>query len=383
MRSYNYATLKSKNLFIPNFKMTKLLIKISLIITFALLLSVGVDYLHRQETQQEFHWPKNVLPFPEIGDKYELVALGNSHSESGLIFSQYNLRTDLLASVSQSFEYDLAMLKMNYRKIDKNAIILIAISPISFSQKQPRKEDLVNMNYYDGRLSPFLIPNLKVSEYLQIQVAPFVRTGYLWRQEHAKKVAENVAASYALTRGEKIAPTPPPTFAAKPRTITTTNQIIEPIISLEEIQKELNSPPDPYADWISRSADLTADKWYNSGGFSEDSFAKNRKDLEAIINYSLDHHWRPVLITFPISQVLLETVEKDYLKKYIYDNLNATNLHGAPYINLAEDQRLVKSKYLYDNADHLNKKGAAIASYLILQELVKRNYLPKSADEYR
>lgn len=381
MRFYNYATLKSKNLFIPNFKMIKLLIKISLIITFALLLSVEVDYLHRQETQQEYHWPKNVLPFPEIEEKYELVALGNSHAESGLIFSQYNLRTDLLASVSQSFEYDLAMLKMNSRKIDKNAIILITISPISFSQKQPRKEDLVNMNYYDGRLSPFLIPYLKVSEYLQIQVAPFARTGYLWRQEHAKKVADEVAISYALTRGEKITPTPAPALKVSTPPVATAPQ--ETGIGLEEIQKELNSPPDPYADWISRSADLTADKWYNSGGFSEDSFAKNRKDLEAIINYSLDHHWRPVLITFPISQVLLETVEKNYLKKYIYDNLNATNLHGAPYINLAEDQRLAKNKYLYDNADHLNKKGAAIASYLILQELIKKNYLPKSADGYK
>lgn len=361
--------------------MIKLLIKISLVIILALLLSVGVDYLYRYPTQQEFHWPKNVLPFPEIKDRYELVALGNSHAESGLIFEKYNNRTNLLASVSQSFEYDLAMLKMNSHQIDDNAIILITISPISFSQKQPRREDLVNMNYYDGRLSPFLIPYLKVSEYLQIQVAPFVRTGYRWRQEHAKKVAEDVSVSYALTRGEKITPTPTPT--AKIITPVITKQTEETVINLQEIQKELNTLPDPYADWISRSADLTADKWYNSGGFGADSFAKNRKDLEKIIAYSLDQGWRPVLISFPISQVLLETVEKDYLKKYIYDNLDATNLRGLPYFNLAEDPRLVKNKYLFNNADHLNSKGAAIASYLILQELIKKNYLSKEIDGYK
>ena len=356
--------------------MLKLFISIITTVSLALIMSFGVDYFYRQVNNLPYNPPQNIFPLPEIAEKYKIVALGNSHAESGLIFDEYNTKTKSLASVSQSFEYDLALLKMNSRQIDKGAIIIITVSPISFSQMKPKKDELVNMNYYDGRLSPYLIPYLKVSEYLQIQIAPFVRSGYLWRQEHAKKVALAVDQSYAASRGEKLTPDPIDTSQFRPTDPPYTS------LTVEEIKKELDAPASPMLDWMSRSADLTADKWYNSGGFSKSSFRKNREDLEDIISYSIDHHWRPILITFPINQVLLNTLEKDYLKHYIYDNLDQTDLHRTPYFNFANDPRLTKNAYIFTNSDHLNSKGAAVISYLLLQKLIENKYLTKSVDKY-
>lgn len=369
--------------------MLKLLGKISLVVILALMLSLGVDYLYRQTHGIDYKWPENVLLSPDIPEKYEIVGLGNSHSQNGLTFEKYKVKSLFLASVAQSFEYDLAMLKMHSKQIKKDAVIIINVSPLSFSQNRPDNLDDANMNYYDGRLSPFLIPHLKLFDYLQIQIMPFVRSGYLWREEYAKS-KKDIAMSVFAKHWEKE---PEPTVE-----ITTTSPVPEvtivpilpiakarstiPSFNVEEIQAELNALPEPTDDRLIESSRLMVEKWYKSGSFSTEAFDGNKKDLEAIISYSLDHGWRPILITLPISQVLLDKLEPNYMQQYVYDNLNDINLYGIKYFNFTSNTQLTKNKYLFGNSDHLNPKGAAITSYLLLKRLIDAGYLPKEADGY-
>lgn len=339
----------------------------------AFLLSVIVNYFYFCAYDMKYQLPRNFLPLPGIAQRYELVSLGNSHSQEGLTFKKYNLKSLPLSSVAQSFEYDYALLRMNANQIKKNAIIIIVVSPISFSQNIPKDDDIVNTQYYDGRLSPFLIPHFKPSEYMQIEIAPFTRAGYLLRQQYSKKAEETAFQTFA-TQWK----TPPPVIVEPPPP----NRNSNPTFNVQQIQVELNAPPATSDAQFMGSVRFMTNKWYNSGGFSVDSFDANRKDLEKIVNYSLEHNWRPVLVTLPISQALLNNLGPGFLKKYIYDNVKKTNLKGLDYFNFADDTRITQDKYLYSNSDHLNPKGAAIMSYLLLQKLIQKGYLPKSADGY-
>lgn len=380
--------------------MIKLFLKIGIVFLGAFILSIGFDSIYRQSIGEAYKPPRNMLPHPEIYDKYKLVKIGNSHAEDGLTFEKYKIKSLRLASVAQTYEYDLALLKMHEKQIDKNAVIIINVSPISFSQKKPDKDDNVNTQYYDGRLSPFLIPHINVSEYLQVQIVPFIRSGYLWRTQYGKETKEKAMSNYAeawnVQEEKKVEP---------PQAVTDTPPIlpefIEPVeptaaqpvqsaiprsdketFSVQEIENELNMPPDPPDARLMESTEFMVNKWNNSGGFDTESFDTNRKDFQAIIDYCIEKGWRPVLVTLPINQVLLDALEPGYLKRYIYDNVEKSNIYDAPYINFATDRRLTTNKYLYSNSDHLNKKGAAITSYLLLQRLVEMNYLPKETNGY-
>jgi hypothetical protein len=351
--------------------MLKLIVKIFSVLLFAFLLSVGIDYLYKNYYKLEFQLlPKNLMPFGQIAEKYDVVGLGNSHSESGFAFEKYNVKSLLLVGVAQSLKYDFAMLRMHSQQIKKGAVILINVSPISFSQKIPGREENLNMNYYDGRLSPLLIPNLKVPEYLQIQVFPSVRATYLWREQISKDQAQKAMATFAAQWKNTATPSAtevPPT----------------PDLSAREINHELNLPSEIPTDRLMESVRFMVNKWENTGGFDIQSFAENRKDLEDIIIYSLKNNWRPVLVSIPISKALQDNLSPGFLKKNVYDNLEKADLKGVKYFDFSKDLRITEKAHLYSNSDHLNRKGAVIFSYLLLQKLINMEYLPKSADGYR
>ena len=120
---------------------------------------------------------------------------------------------------------------------------------------------------------------------------------------------------------------------------------------------------------------------YRSGAFGPNYLDQNRKVFDDMIAYSKAHGWRPILITFPLSQTLLNGLGPGFLNNWLYGPLSKANIGNIPYINLLNDPRL-KSANLFGDADHLNKEGASVVSYLILQKLIRMGYLPKSADGY-
>lgn len=376
--------------------MLKLFFKICLVIILAFIPSVGIDYLYRQAHGLTYQFPKNILPLPETQNKYTLVKVGNSHAESGLHLDRYNVKSLDLSTVAQSFEFDFALLKMNAKQIEKNAVIIINVSPLSFSQDKPKKDADINMSYYEGRLSPFLIPRIKISEYLQIQIFPFVRAGYVWRQNYAKEKETNARESFALlleNQNTIITPTPEAillqTSVPIPQPTMTQEQLrfelhksSQFLAKVSDIQEELAAPADLTDREMEASVEFMTNKWHQPG-FSTESFATNRKDLQDMIDYCLAQGWRPVLITLPMSQVLIDRMGGEtYLQEYIYGNLKQINTYDIPYFDFMTNKQITENKTLFSNSDHLNDKGASIVSYLLLQQLIQIHYLPKTADGY-
>jgi|GEM_PF-1447962 len=379
--------------------MKKLLINVSIIIGIVFLVSLAIDTIYRSLYHLPYELPRNIFILPEIQDKYDIVKLGNSHAESGIVFDRYGLKSLSLVGVGQPFEYDLAHLKMHSRQIKKGAVILIAVSPLSFSQKKGGRDDSLQTNYYDGRLSPFLIPNINVGDYLQSRIFPFLRAGYLLREKNMEAIQKRISK-------EEKWPDPTPTpfnptdqlvqnqgtqQAQQKETASSTKKNVLTVTeanyysNVEAIQNELALPSTVLPDKLQKfkeSVEFMVAKWYNTNEFSPQYFETTRKDLEKIIAYSLDKGWKPVLITIPISKALLSALKPDYMQVYVYDNIAKTNLHGTQYLDFSGNEQITKNTFLFGNSDHLSKNGASIFSYLLLRTLIEKGYLPETADRY-
>lgn len=357
--------------------MWRLAQKLGVIMLMVVTLSVGFDAVYRLAYHAKYQWPQNVWILPSIKDKYEIVKLGNSHAQEGLTFARYRLKSLDLAGVSQSFEYDLANLKMHVNQIKEGAVIIIDISPISFSQGRPGREDSFQTVYYDGKLSPFLIPHLKVEDYLQSQFFPFLRSGFLWRQKISDEITKRISAEEKWPE-----PSPTPKIAVEAGAGEGIEIRRVSFFNANDIENELTHHTQDIPKRLDGSMNFIFDKWYRSGGFGTQYFDANRKDLENLIAYALEKKWRPVLITIPISKVLQAGLLPDYMQVYVYKNVSKANLRGVQYFDFTKNDQLTGDSYLYRDSDHLNPNGAAVLSYLLLQKLINQGYLPKSADGY-
>src|SRR5690606_27865096 len=93
-------------------------------------------------------------------------------------------------------------------------------------------------------------------------------------------------------------------------------------------------------------------KWYETEESDPQYFAYNREQLEKLIDFCLQHNWRPVLITIPVTQVLEEGLLDDYKQVYLYDNLAQVDTQGVEYIDFTTNRQLTENMFLYSNADH-------------------------------
>ncbi len=355
-----------------------------LMATMLLVTTVYLGYLHWMRLPYDL--PRNLWIAPPTENKYEIVKVGNSHADDAITFSHYNLRGLKASGVAQRFRYDLVMLKQYQHQIEEGAVIIIDASHLSFSHRLADGNDGLQYNYY-GAVSPLLIPNLKVSDYLQSKIVPMLRAGYLLRQAHQENVIARISAEE-----KRPEPTPTVTIPASPPPTTQplpTSATPAPGFTAEELRFNVNAirtelanptktPPTHFID----NLDFVFNKWYHTDEFDPKYFESNRQDLEALIAYCLEKEWRPVLITIPVAQKLEDGLLSDYKQVYLYDNIAQTNLQGTEYIDFTTRTDITTNLSLFDNVDHLNQKGAAIFSYILLGELIERGYLPKSADGY-
>lgn len=377
----------------------KLLVgKVSVLVVLVVAGSLTLDNYYRNKYGIDYPVAENVLASPEIDDKYEIVKLGSSHAQSGITFDRYNARALDLSGAGQELRYDLAFLKQYSKQIADGAVILITVTPISFSQRRSTREDGLQAIYY-GRISPLFIPYLELGDYLQTQFVPFLRAGYLLREENSRLIEERLSEEKAGSyRDEAEREAARAAVGERPRLIAdvllgkgeefeSESAKAPPranwYFSVTKIEAEMATSSAGPVDKLDESMHLMFAKWYNKEDFSPESFEQNRQDLERIIDYSLKHDWQPVVITIPISEVLEDGLADDYKQVYIYDNIAKADLQGVEYWDYSADGEFPKDKTkLFGNSDHLNEYGAAMFSYFLLRRLVDGGYLPEWVDGY-
>lgn len=350
--------------------MFKIFAKVFVIFCGAAILSIIVNYFYLRANHLTYQWPRNIFPKPPISRKYQIVKVGNSHADDGVTFDHFKMRSLSLSGAGQTWQYDLVKLKMYANQIDDNAIILIDISQLSFSQGKPRPTDSLTFKYYDGAISPFLIPNLQVGNYLESTVFPFVRATYLWRQDYAKQVEQQALNSFATTNWAPIKKPIPEPLIPTPVTQNPTN-----LTKNLSAQQEIAASPYQSDAKLQDSVIFIINKWHTPGDFGPEFFAANRTDLENLIEYCQAHHWRPVLMTIPISQRLTDGLGQDYLTTYVTTQIKKTNLHGSVYLDFSDQTALRSNGYFWSDSDHLSDPGRHVFSHLLMEQLLAKGFL--------
>lgn len=368
------------NLFIISFNMQKLIYKLLFLSLIVVLASLVVDGVYRKLVDDDY--PKPVIWFNRpIEPKYDFVVLGNSHSQSGITLEGINRSGLILNGVAQRFDFDLALLKQYHKQIAPGAVVVIPVTPISFSHKKTHQGDGLQGMYY-SEVAPFLIPYLNIGNYVQARITPFFRSGYLLREWHATNVRQKVAAQ------EKwVEPTPEPTPA--PAVTLVSESTLEPTpvpknvhLNVEHLSRLLETTGHTEVGKHTDNINFVYNKWLHTEEFGQEYFEHNRLMLEKVISYIKAQGWRPILVTVPLSAELVEALPDDYMQVYLYDNLDKTDLQGAEYLDFSDYTALSANNEFFVNADHLNDTGAIVFSYQLLQELINRGYLPKTADLY-
>ncbi len=359
--------------------MKKLFLHLLLLSCIVLVASLIVDTIYRTYVDDDYPYPVLWYDKP-IETPYDFVVLGNSHSQSGIVLDGIKRSGLQLSGVAQRFDFDLALLKQHKKQIKTGAVIIIPVTPISFSHKKPDQEDGFQDMYY-SRMAPFLIPYIDVGNYIQAQITPFFRSGYLLRQWHAKNVSETVAAQEKWV--EPTAPISPPGSASQELTESETlpTPQFQPL-SVQRINLLLNTLDPARIGKHKDNINFVYNKWLNTDEFGQVYFEHNRRSLEEVISFAIQKGWQPVLVTIPLSAELVEALPDSYMQEYLYNNLNQTDLQNTEYIDFSNELEISGNNEFYSNADHLNDTGAIIFSYKLLLELIARGYLPKAADGY-
>jgi hypothetical protein len=249
---------------------------------------------------------------------------------------------------------------------------------MSFIQKKPGKAESLQYQYYDGRLSPLVIPHLQVGDYLQSQIIPFTRTGYVWRETHAKLLKEGAMDAYASNW-----PTPTPTLIPTVTPTGSASAAPSPMPTApKSAEEELATAPYWPQDRLQNSVKFMINKWLHTGDFGTQYVDENRKDLEELIRYSERKKWKSVIISIPISQLFMDELGPSFMKAYVDEPLKNALLVGGEFIDFSSYRNFRENAYLFSNADHLNYYGANIFSHLLLERLNEKGYLPNEANGY-
>ncbi len=365
--------------------MKEIALKLLLVFGLTALVLICFDFAYRQTYNLDFKIPRNVVKNPPIDEKYRIVKLGNSHTQDGITFEKYKTKSLDLSGVAQRFETDLAVLRQHQNQIDEGAVVLINVSPISFSHTNANTKKGFQAGYY-GRVSPLYIPNLNWSDYIESEFLSFARSGHYWRQKYAKKVLDEKSAGdkSAFERNAvKTEPTPAPELPPVPLPAASANNTPprDTTFDIDFILANLEKPT-KIPGKFENSVNFMYTKWYQTDEFNPDYFAVNKKDLERLIAFCLKQNWKPVLITIPISQELEDGLLDDYKQVYLYDVLSQTDTQGVEYLDFSSDPQIKQNNLWFGNSDHLSKQGAAAFSYFLLQDLIEKGYLPAEVNGY-
>ncbi len=351
----------------------RLISRLTLIAAVSTAACLGVDAWYRSQNNFDYIAPSHIFLDPPLHEKYQLVALGNSHAQSGLSFANYKLKSLNLSSVAQRFSLDLAVLRQHSRQIAPGAIIIIPVTPISFAHRIADQSDSLQTNYY-ASVSPFLIPHLQVGNYIESMLLPFSRSGYQLRKQHDERIKQRLAEENrdrtSLQDVSRNIASDSGTLNRGPMKPSKEILLARPDFSL--------FPAGVYSD----NVDFLYHKWYQTDEFNPKYFPQNQHDLEAIIRYCLDHQWKPILITIPISEAARSKLLPNFMDVYLYDNLKRTDTYAVPYFDYSNDEELSLELTNYANGDHLNSRGAALFSYKLLQTLIEEKYVPSDVDNF-
>ena len=271
----------------------------------------------------------DVAKFSMFGIYVEEVQIGNLGSSHGLYDFNYDALTQRgyecfnFANTSQSYNYDLALLKEYGSYLTKDSILFIPVSYFSFNNEvvNDTEREAMSIRYYHC-LSPENIPNYDLYTDIVTHKFPILSAG------------EDILKLFPKLKLSLIA------FAAD-----------------DGINEEA-------------FANRARERYSRHFDNKEEYFMPERiENLYEIIDYCREHEITPILITTPFSKYYRDLVSGEFLQEFEDVITEIANDTGVSYYDYSYDSRFRGNLTYFMDADHLNDEGAAYFMEILMEEV--------------
>lgn len=268
-----------------------------------------------------------------LGNQIEDVEIANVGSSHGAYdFTYDSLSEDgyscfNFGNVSQTYDYDLALLKEYGDYLEDGCVVFIPISYFSFNNETVNESEAqaLSVKYYHC-LSPKNIPDYDL--FTDIVTARFP----------------------ILSAGEDL-------LKLLPEKLT---------VHAQEDEGEAQMDEAAVAEFANRAA-ARFDRHFNN---KEDYFLPEREaQLLKLITYCKEHEFTPVLITTPFSVYYTDPVPEDFLDRFHSTVNRIASDTGVNYYDYSHDDRFSENLILFSDSDHLNAEGANYFMEILAEEV--------------
>jgi hypothetical protein len=265
----------------------------------------------------------------KIPDNLEIVNIGSGPGVYAIGYQDCPWRGFNFSTAPQNYKYGFRILKNYEGKIAPNAIIIIIMCPLSFGKnlEYDRKD-------YSDQYYPFLPP--KDIDHFSTFRAFMLRHVLTWKILRKGK-------RFLLKIGGKAQ------------------------VSEEKVSD--GAAPNKVVSCWKKEFDLYDLKDERQGEKHREAFQEKIKILREGIDYCEEKTWRPVLVIPPIPPQTREYISQEFLKCFVYDNLQQV-LKGHQEVKLLDyygDERFPKE--MFENEIFANQTGKDLFSKILFQDI--------------
>ncbi len=288
-------------------------------------------------------------------NEVEIANVGSSHGAYDFVYdglTQDGYSCFNFGSVSQTYQYDLALLAEYGKHLDEGCVVFIPVSYFSFNNEtvNATEAQALSIKYYHC-LSPKNIPNYDLYTDIVTTRLPILSAG-----EDLLKLLPTFSPSLKV-------------FAAEDEPdneSTETDEAAAESVETDEAAKSVEMDEAAAAEFASRAA-MRFDRHFNN---KETLFLPEREEqLLSLIDYCKKHEFTPVLLTTPFSVYYNTPVPEDFLDRF-YGTINRiASDTNVSYYDYSHDARFSVNLTYFSDSDHLNAEGAAYFMEIIAEEV--------------
>ncbi len=284
----------------------------------------------------------------------EIANVGSSHGAYDFIYD--GLEEDgyscfNFGSVSQTYQYDLALLKEYGKHLDEGCVLFIPVSYFSFNNETVNETEAqaLSVKYYHC-LSPKNVPDYDLYTDIVTTRLPILSAG-----EDLLKLLPTFTPSLKVFAAEENSETAAQNPEASGMDGATAESQTAPGMDEAAV-----------AEFANRAA-MRYDRHFNN---KEALFLPEREEqLLSLIDYCKKHGLTPVLITTPFSSYYNAPVSEAFFDQF-YSTVNRISSDtGVSYYDYSHDARFGENLTYFSDSDHLNAEGAAYFMEIIAEEV--------------
>lgn len=300
--------------------MGRLFIKLTIIITVALLLFIPINNFVKQS--RSYNINDDILTFKNDPHPVDIINLGASHSMYGYYFKPTGLSHLDLALPAQTIHYDFKLLKEYGEYLKPNGVVIVSISQLTFINSK----DMDVGRYYE------------ILDHSEIE--PFSLVDY-YRYLYFPGTNSEIFTS---------------ALSSKWKGFTWTSH---------------QSWANDGKNYAERKTEFIEEQFREAR--ANDEIEQNVKQFQELLEYCKAQGYQVVLTMEPVHQTYLDHFDEQAMERLVFQYLDPLDL-DVPFLNYMDDSRFSDNQDYFIDSDHLNSEGRKKYSWIVYEELKSMGY---------